>query len=58
MGGSEAVCQLFRGLFFPGSEVALEDVLSCLGDEVEVEGKVVDGCYLHGEEFSGVEQVV
>lgn len=44
-------------LFFPGLEVALEDMLSCFADEPEVEGEVVDGGDLHGEDFSADEEM-
>ena len=41
----------------PGSEVAGDDVLAGLAHEPQVEGEVVDGGYLHGQEFLGMEEV-
>ena len=43
---------------FPLYEVALLDVLACVGDESQIEGEIVNACYLHGQEFLSLEEVV
>ena len=43
---------------FPLHEVALLDVLACVGDESQIEGEVVNACYLHCQKFLGLEEMV
>ena len=53
-----SLSQLVDDRIFPLHEVSLLDVLSRIGDESQIEGQVVYACYLHGQEFLCLEEVM
>ena len=55
--GSQPCRQSLYHHRLPGREVAGDDVLACFAYEPEVEGEVVDGGYLHGQQLLRMEEV-
>ena len=44
--GRKPSAQFLHHLGFPCAEIARDDVLSCFAYQPQVEGEVMDGCYL------------